>query len=332
MTRSRAKLQSASAILWIAFVLALLGLVLPTPLMARQSPNDPSPDTGRRYFEETQFWVSGEFLSFYDAKGGLEVFGYPISAPFNDKGVLTQYFQNARMEWHPENPEAYRVQLGLLGDELGFRQPPVERPTLSAGRAYFPETGHTVTYLFLRTFRSRGGVDLFGYPISEMFVENQKVVQYFQRMKLIWSPQTGRVGVGNLGELYVNAHRSSLPLNALESLPYRYNDRGVENLRIVIGLSRSVARSQKSQTVTVVVLNDRNDEPLADAQVKLSFNAENGESLSSLTRIVGTDERGRARVTVPLDGIAPGTWIVLDAEALSGAASASQQQLFLVWW
>jgi 5-hydroxyisourate hydrolase-like protein (transthyretin family) len=332
MTKSRARLQSASTVLWIAFVLSLLGLVLPTPLLARQSPGELSPDPGRRYFEETQFWVSGEFLAYFDARGGLEVFGYPISAPFNDSGILTQYFQNARMEWHPDNPEPYRVQLGLLGDELGFRQEPIERPALSAGRTYFAETGHTVTYMFLRYFRSHGGVDLFGYPISEMFVENQRVVQYFQRMKLIWTPQTGRVSVGNLGELYVAAHRSSLPMNALESLPYRYNDRGVVDLRTAIGLSRSVARSQKSQIVTVVVLDERSDEPLADAQVKLSLALENGTPLSNLTRILGTDARGRVRVTIPLDGIEPGTWVVLDVEATYGAVSTAQKQLFLVWW
>ena len=332
MTRSRARLQNASTVLWIVAVLSLLGFVLPLPLMARQPPSDTPPDPGRRYFEATQFWVSGEFLSYFDDHGGLETFGYPISAPFNDRGVLTQYFQNARMEWHPDNPEAYRVQLGLLGDELGFQQAPVERPSVNVGRTYFPETGHTVNHMFLRFFRSRGGVDLFGYPISEMFVENQRVVQYFQRMKVIWTPQTGRVTVGNLGDLYVNAHRSSLPLNALESLPYRYTDRGVMDLRVAVGLSRSVARSQKSQTVTVVVLDERSDELLSDAQVKLSLDLESGEPLSHLTRIVGTDARGRARVVIPLDGIDPGTWVVLNVEATYGVASTSHKQLFLVWW
>jgi hypothetical protein len=332
MTTPRAKLQNASALLWILSVVALLGFVAPTPLMARQSPGEGSPDPGRRYFDETQFWVSGDFLAYFETHGGLEIFGYPISAPFNDKGILTQYFQNARMEWHPENPERYRVQLGLLGDELGFQQAPVERQALSVDRVYFPETGHTVTYVFLRYFRSHGGVDLFGYPISEMFVENQRVVQYFQRMKLVWTPQTGRVSVGNLGELYVNAHRSSLPLSALESLPYRYSDLGVADLRMVISLSRSVARSQETQTVTVVVLDDREDAPLSDAQVKLTLQLENGTPLPNLTRIVGTDARGRARITVPLEGIEPGTWVVLDVEAAYAAASTSQKQLFLVWW
>ncbi len=31
--------------------------------------------------------------------------------------VLTQWFERARLEWHPTNPEPYKVLLGLLGNE-----------------------------------------------------------------------------------------------------------------------------------------------------------------------------------------------------------------------
>lgn len=71
-----------------------------------------------------------------------------------------------------------------MGDELGFRYDPVAPPAL-ASKVYFSETGHIITHMFLSNFDAHGGVDLFGYPISEMLLENQKVVQYFQRLKLI---------------------------------------------------------------------------------------------------------------------------------------------------
>ena len=330
--RPKTRLHGVVSVLWIAFVLALLGLSLPYPLMARQAPEDPSPDSNRRYFEETEFWVSGEFLEYFDANGGLEIFGYPISSPYNERGILVQYFQNARMEWHAINEDPYKVQLGLLGDELGLRQPSVDRPSRAAGRVYFPETSHTVTYMFLRFFRSHGGVDLFGYPISEMFVENQQVVQYFQRMKLIWNPQTGRITVGNLGDVYVNAHRSTFPPSVLESLSYRHNGQGVLELRMAIGLTHSVARVGQGQGVTVAVVDARNDEPLADAQVKFTVSAENQGVLPELDRVLGTDVRGRAKVTLPLDGIEPGTWVVLRVEATYGRAHTTAKQLFLVWY
>ena len=53
----------------------------------------------------------------------LALFGYPISEAAmetNSSGdrVLTQWFERARFEWHPNNPAAYRVLLGRLGAEL----------------------------------------------------------------------------------------------------------------------------------------------------------------------------------------------------------------------
>jgi hypothetical protein len=39
---------------------------------------------GSRYFNETGHSVEGEFLTFFDTYGGLEIFGYPISEPFLD--------------------------------------------------------------------------------------------------------------------------------------------------------------------------------------------------------------------------------------------------------
>jgi hypothetical protein len=46
----------------------------------------------------------------------LALFGYPISEEFIDPatGLVTQYFERARFEWHPNNPEPYRVLLGRL--------------------------------------------------------------------------------------------------------------------------------------------------------------------------------------------------------------------------
>ena len=49
----------------------------------------------------------------------LALFGFPLSEPFvdPDTGLLTQYFERAVFELHPENPEPYRVLLRRLGAE-----------------------------------------------------------------------------------------------------------------------------------------------------------------------------------------------------------------------
>jgi hypothetical protein len=35
---------------------------------------------------------------------------------------------------------------------------------------YFPQTGHTVQGDFLRFFNARGGLEIFGYPLTEAFL------------------------------------------------------------------------------------------------------------------------------------------------------------------
>ncbi len=330
-TRTVVRRQLSTTILVVATLVGVLGLLLPVPLLARFAPDDAPDVPRRRYFEETGFWVTGNFLDYFEANGELEIFGYPISSPYNENGLLVQYFQKSRMEWHALNPEPYRLQLGLLGDELGFRKDPVAPPVL-VGKVYFSETGHIVTYMFLRYFDAHGGADFFGYPISEMLLENQKVVQYFQRLKLIWDPVTSQMAVGNLGAIYVNAHRGTIPSDVLEPASYRYGSRGVQDRRVASGLSNSMVGQFAGQSVTVVVLDDWLDEPVPDATVKLTVSDDSGQELSELTQLLRSGGDGRLEAYLPLDGVRRGTWLVLQVEAALGAAREVQKEFFLVWW
>jgi hypothetical protein len=86
-------------------------------------------------FDITQRSVCGPFLSYWRTHGldlgqggisyaeSLALFGLPLTAPryeTNPDGdrVLTQWFERARFEYHPDNPDAYKVLLGRLGAEL----------------------------------------------------------------------------------------------------------------------------------------------------------------------------------------------------------------------
>ena len=68
-----------------------------------------------RFFPETGFQVCYAFLDFFQANGGAAQFGYPISNFEIHEGRIAQYFQRARLEWHPELPTGQRVVLGDLG-------------------------------------------------------------------------------------------------------------------------------------------------------------------------------------------------------------------------
>lgn len=168
-----------------------------------------------RYFPETGHNVSGAFLEFYDLRGGPFIFGYPITEEIYEGGRTVQYFEKARFEWHSENDYSYNVQLGLLGLQLyGQADPPVPDVTLPGqpNERYFRETGHIVRGLFLSFFDSYGGVDIFGYPITEEFVVNDVLVQYFQRARMELYPHYPYwVHLGNIGTEWLNKNPLYLP-------------------------------------------------------------------------------------------------------------------------
>ncbi|HET9495176.1 MAG TPA: S8 family serine peptidase, partial [Chloroflexia bacterium] len=74
------------------------------------------------YFRETGHSLSGPFLRYWQANGGLAIFGYPISEELMENGYLVQYFERNRFEYHPEFAGSRNeVLLGLLGIEVARR-------------------------------------------------------------------------------------------------------------------------------------------------------------------------------------------------------------------
>jgi hypothetical protein len=56
---------------------------------------------------------------------------------------------------------------------------------------YFPETGHHLSNRsgFLDFWRANGQLQIFGYPITEEFVEDGRIVQYFERARFEFHPE-----------------------------------------------------------------------------------------------------------------------------------------------
>jgi polysaccharide biosynthesis protein PslG len=160
--------------------------------MAATAPTDPY------FFPETGHYLSGRFRQYWEERGGLFVFGFPLTKTYYEVSTdgntyLTQYFERARFEYHPENKnnQPYDVLLTLVGNEVTEKRRgeapflPIANP--NDGRAYFAETGHTLGGLFLQFWQKWGGLQNFGFPLSEPFEErneadgNVYTVQYFER-------------------------------------------------------------------------------------------------------------------------------------------------------
>lgn len=73
----------------------------------------PATDPHRRYYPATGHTISHDFLAYFDAHGGLDRLGYPISEPFQDGGHVVQDFQRARLVWEYGERGVTREKIGV---------------------------------------------------------------------------------------------------------------------------------------------------------------------------------------------------------------------------
>lgn len=129
------------------------------------------------YFVETKHTLGGGFQLYWNAHGGLPVFGFPLSEEYQEKNPETgqiytvQYFERARFEWHPDAPPEYQFQLGLLGREYLQAAPPADPAVLNPVKG--PEnawdglrpTRITIPRLKLDTDVTEGAFSLKGWDV-----------------------------------------------------------------------------------------------------------------------------------------------------------------------
>jgi hypothetical protein len=174
-------------LLFIAIISALL------PIAAQAQP-------AQRCFAETGFCISGAIRTYWERNGGLPVFGYPIGEQHTETienwSGPVQWFERDRLEDHANQG------LGVLAGRLGatlldLRWTPWQgftgAMTTPAGCTFFPETSHSLCGPFLAYWRAHGGLERFGYPITEPhseLIEGQAYnVQYFERRRMELHPE-----------------------------------------------------------------------------------------------------------------------------------------------
>jgi len=156
-----------------------------------------------------QVCIAGEFLLFWEQHGGLLVFGEPVTEATveatPDGRVTVQYFDQARLELHPENAAPYDVLIGRLGAER-LRDTEsvagVVAPTTTAECVSFPATNRAVCDLFLGYWRAHGlqlgdpgisdreSLGLLGLPLTGPMIETgpdgaEVMAQWFERTRLV---------------------------------------------------------------------------------------------------------------------------------------------------
>ena len=205
-------------LLTLLLVVHLVFAVAPLP-SSTHVPFTPAPAfaSGVSWYQETGHTLSGPIRAFWEAHGGVVIYGFPLSEPFawqaeTGEQVVAQYFERARLEYHPSlHGTSQQVQAGRLGVELtstrgeeaAFASVPADALLVWSDCRFVPETSHRLCAPFHAWWDEHGGLETFGYPLSEQLQENGVLVQYFERARLEHQPQFAgtewEIEVGHLG-------------------------------------------------------------------------------------------------------------------------------------
>jgi hypothetical protein len=183
-------------------VLVLVVLLLSSTSVSTQA------QTSTVYYPQTGHFLRGAFRAYFESKGGVSIFGYPITEEYvrASDGTIVQYFERARFELHSLDGQTVVVRLGSIGQEyaarLGYNFPRIPPIPDTPNIRYFPETGHSMRGGFKAFWDRNNGAELFGAPISEEFSEylsdgSRRTVQYFERAR--FELHGNRVLLGLLG-------------------------------------------------------------------------------------------------------------------------------------
>ena len=285
------------------------------------------------YYPETGHRVTGVFLDYYQkASDPLLVYGYPFTEAFRDpvSGVMVQYFQRARFEFHPDAPDQLWVQLTPIGEYLYTysKGNPLPIPD-KAGCQFFSETGYYVCQAFLNFFQKNGGVAQFGYPISGFEARDERIVQYFQRARFEWHPERPsgqRVTLTNLGSMYFDVRNEDR--RRLRPVQDNTINSAVLNLKARAFVRQSVTGMHGNQSLFVVV-QDQNRQPLADADVAVEISFPTGEV--GRYDLNPTDSNGLTSFNFPFIAEKRGM-VVMNVQVAYQGLETSTVTSYRIWW
>jgi hypothetical protein len=244
----------------LALLVLLASVLVPHPAAAGPAAQQVAQGGGFAYFPETGHNVGMQVKRFFDAHGGVATFGLPLTELVTGAdGLAVQYFERARFEYRPAAPPEGRVTLSRAGAIVtaGRSDPAFQWLAASPdpARSFFPESGHTLGGAFGWFWQTRGGLAVFGYPISEELTERDpatgadRLVQYFERARFEYHPeragQPDEVTLSPLGRQLLQQDAAALaataPVRPIELLGQASTGFPASSRERVTNISRAAA-------------------------------------------------------------------------------------------
>ena len=191
----------------------------PTPAPA---PAQPAPPQVRdaRYFAETNFRVANyAFWNYFQSRGAIDTFGFPVSRQFGFLGCQVQIFQRSIMQQCGDNAPVALLNLldpeifpytHVNGSVFPSSDDTIKNRTPIPGSAGYdqaiiqfvqevaPDTFQGQPVQFQQTFNSTGGLEIWGAPISNPAYDpgnNSFIYQRFQRGIMHYAVAQGTRGI-----------------------------------------------------------------------------------------------------------------------------------------
>ncbi len=312
----------------------LLTLILVLGVLVSGSRPTHAQDENQKYFPETGHTVAGEFLTYYNSVSDpLLLFGYPITEAFDDPllKITVQYFQRARFELRIDKEPGQRVQLTSLGEILYQPGPEVQFPTDTPSCRYFLQQKHYVCYAFLDFFNAYGGVAQFGTPLSNIEIQDDLYVQYFQRVRFEWHPELPaghRVTLADLGKAYADARGvSTTPQPPNSNLPGNLHDQ--IQIKTHAFVAKAVIAPNSRQTLFVIV-QDQFLRGVQDANVAITVHLPGVPA--QLYRFPLTNADGVSQSTFNVGSLPVDQSVPVDVEVVKGDLQDKASTWFRIWY
>jgi hypothetical protein len=296
-------------------------------------------DDGSWTFSESDFTVSGEFLDLYKQTDEyLLHFGLPITDVVDHPvypGAKSQYFQRARMDLYPNEPEGQRVRLAPLGvwlyDETR-RGKPANLPYVPSVCRMFEARQIPVCYDFLKFYEEHEGEIYFGEPIAPMEkLANNRIVQYFERARLEYWPENPpdmRVMLTDVGRIDcdITCPKPGSNPGSSGNIPFKGNIK----LTVHAFSARPLVAPNSTQTVYVIVQN-QSLQPQSGVLVTLSVLLPNGQLQNH--RLAETDLNGLSKIDLSVGAYKPNQIVEVTVQAeMPQGPEATTSTYFRIWW
>ncbi|MFN2145972.1 MAG: hypothetical protein ACK2T7_11525 [Anaerolineales bacterium] len=287
--------------------------------------------------DETGHYILGEFYTYYYSNPNYKaVFGDPITEAIIEEGtgLMVQYFEYARFEYHPDQPLGHRVKLTPIGSRLyehGEYMPGLTSDTPNCHQE--PNWDYPVCYAFYPQYLKLGGEAQLGVPVSGMEVLKGWVVQFFEYGKLEWHPQNpyeSEVVLAPLGYTYFFNHEKDYSqLNPVSTDDLGYREK-IAEINIVAFPEKAVIANGEEQVLNIIA-KDQNNVPLSKAILHITVKYPDGE-VYPINENITTDTLGLAQVIIATSSETLGTVEVIVRVTFNATVQDTTVTSFRLWY